>query len=159
MREMQRELFAKVKSIRPAVEVGFHIWHNASFNPIYRAEQDYKVYTEYADYLKPVIYDNPAAERMASYVYSVSQNIYGDLSRQQMLEFEYSVMGLKEKPYDQIIGQPQAAYEAQLRELSINGTPRGKFEPFSSDYVYQETKRAVEAVAGTNTRICPGVGI
>jgi hypothetical protein len=159
MREMQRELYTKAKSIRPGVEVGFHIWHNASFNPIYRAEQDYQPYTEYSDFLKPVVYDNPAAERMTSYVYSVSQNIYGDLSRQQMLDFEYSIMGLKEKSYDQIIGQPEAAYEAQLRELPINGTPRGKFEIFSADYVYQETKRAVEAVAGSKTRICPGVGI
>ncbi|HWA08637.1 MAG TPA: twin-arginine translocation signal domain-containing protein [Opitutaceae bacterium] len=160
MREMQRELYAKAKSIRPEVQVGFHIWHNASFNPIYRAEQDYKPYTEYSDFLKPVIYDNPAAERMTSYVYSVGQNIYGDLSRQQLLDFEYSIMGLtKEKSYDQIIGQPEEAYEKQLRELPINGTPRGKFEIFSADYVYQETKRAVEAVAGTKTRICPGVGI
>lgn len=160
MREMQRELYAQAKALRPDVEVGFHIWHNASFNPIYRAEQDYRDYTSHADYLKPVIYDNPAAERMASYVYSAGQNIFGDLSRQQLLEFEYSVMGLtKEKSYDQIIGQPASAYEAQLRELPINGTPRGKFELFSSDYVYQETRRAVEAVAGTKTRICPGVGI
>lgn len=160
MREMQRELYTKAKALKPSVEVGFHIWHNLSFNPIYRAEQDYKVYTDYADYLKPVIYDNPAAERMASYVYSVGQNIYGDLSRQQLLEFEYSIMGLtKEKSYDEIIGQSESAYEAQLKELQINGTPRGQFAIFSSDYIYQETKRAVEAVAGTKTRICPGIGI
>ncbi len=159
MRETQRELYAKAKALRPGVEVGFHIWHNASFNPMYKAEQDYKVYTEYADFLKPVVYDNPAAERMTSYVYSMTQNIYGDLSRQQMLDFEYSIMGFKEKSYDQIIGQSEEAYEAQLRELPINGTPKGKFEIFSADYVYQETKRAVEAVAGTKTRICPGVGI
>jgi hypothetical protein len=159
MREMQRDIYARAKSIRPEVEVGFHIWHNASFNPIYRAEQDYQPYTAYADFLKPVLYDNPAAERMASYVYSVSQNIYGDLGRQQMLDLQYSIMGFNEKSYDEIIGQPRPAYEAQLRELPINGTPRGKFALFSSDYVYRETKRAVEAVAGSRTRICPGVGI
>jgi hypothetical protein len=159
MREMQREFNTRAKAIRPGVEVGFHIWHNISFNPMYRAEQDYRPYTEYADFLKPVVYDNPAAERMTSYVYSATQNIYGDLSRQQMLDFEYSVMGFKEKTYDQIIGMPEAAYESQLNQLGINGTPRGKFERFSSDYVYQETKRAVDAVAGSATRICPGLGI
>ena len=34
---------------------------------------------------------------MASFVKSVTQNVFGDLSHQQMLDFEYSVMDLKEK--------------------------------------------------------------
>jgi len=76
-----------------------------------------------------------------------------------LLDFEYSVMDLKEKSYAEIIGRPESDYQSQLREQPINGTPRGPFERFSSDYVYRETKRAVEAVAGTATRICPGLGI
>jgi hypothetical protein len=159
MREMQREFYTKAKSIRPEVQIGFHIWHNIAFNPVYRAEQDYRPYTEYADFLKPVVYDNPAAERMTSYVYSASQNIYGDLSRQQMLDFEYSVMNFKEDSYDRIIGEPDSVYESQLRGLGMNDTPQGKFERFSSDYVLRETKRAVEALAGSRTRVWPGVGI
>jgi hypothetical protein len=159
MREMQREFSVKAKSIKPGVQVGYHIWHNISFNPMYRAEQDYQPYTEFADFVKPVVYDNPAAERMTSYVYSVGQNMFGDLSRQQLLDFEYSVMGFKERSYDQIIERPEAEYEAQLRELSINGTPHPPFERFSADYVYQETKRAVDGVAGSNTKVCTGLGI
>jgi hypothetical protein len=159
MREMQREIYTKAKSLRPDVQVGFHIWQNIAFNPLYRAEQDYRPYTEYADFLKPVVYDNPAGERMTSYVDSLTQNVFGDLSRQQMLDFEYSVMGLKEKPYAEIIGRSASDYQSQLQEQPINGTPRGKFERFSSDYVYRETKRAVDGVAGSQTRICPGLGI
>ncbi|HVS50710.1 MAG TPA: twin-arginine translocation signal domain-containing protein [Opitutaceae bacterium] len=159
MREMQREFAAKAKAARPDVQVGFHIWHNIAFNPIYRAEQDYRTYTEYADYLKPVVYDNPAGERMTSFVDSVTQNIFGDLSKQQMLDFEYAVMDLKEKPYAEIIGRTETEYQAQLREQPINGTPRGPFERFSADYVYRETKRAVDGVAGSKTCICPGLGI
>jgi hypothetical protein len=140
MREMQREFYAKAKAIRPDVQVGFHIWHNIAFNPMYRAEQDYGPYTEYADFLKPVIYDNCAGERMASFVDSLTQNIYGDLSRQEMLDFEYRVMDLKEKSYAEI----HASRDGQR---------------FSSDYVYGETKRAVDGVAGSKTRICPGLGI
>jgi hypothetical protein len=159
MREMQREFYAKAKSIRPDVQVGFHIWHNFSFNPMYRAEQDYQPYTEYADFLKPVVYDNCAGERMTSFVDSLTQNIFGDLSKQQMLDFDYSVMDLKEKSYNEIIGRPAAQYQAQLRDQPINGTPAGRFLPFSGDYVYRETKRAVDGVAGSKTRICPGLGI
>jgi hypothetical protein len=139
MRETQRLVSATAKSIKPGIPVGYHIWQNISFSPFYRAEQDYRTFTEYADFLKPASYDNPASERMASFVDSVTQNIFGDLSHQQMLDFEYSVMGLKEKSYAELKGRP---------------APR-----FSSDYVYEETKRAVDGVAGTNTRITPGLGI
>jgi hypothetical protein len=159
MREMQREFSAKAKAVRPGIQVGYHIWQNISFNPVYRAEQDYRPYTEYADFLKPALYDNPAGERMTSFVDSLTQNIFGDLSRQQMLDFEYSVMDLKEKSYGQIIGRPESDYQSQLREQPINGTPRGTFERFSADYVYRETKRAVDGVAGSNTKICAGLGI
>lgn len=159
MREMQREFTAKAKSLRPGIQIGFHIWHNIAFNPIYRAEQDYAPYTEYADFLKPVVYDNPAGERMTSFVDSLAQNVFGDLSRQQLLDFEYSVMGFKERSYAEIVGRSEAAYTAALKEQPINGTPRGPFERFSADYVYRETKRAVDGVAGSKTRICPGLGI
>src|ERR1035437_9089768 len=159
MREMQREFSARAKSIRPGIPVGYHIWQNISFNPIYRAEQNYRPYAEYADFLKPALYDNPAGERMTSFVDSLTQNVFGDLSRQQMLDFEYSVMDFKEKSYAQIIGRPESDYQSQLSQQPINGTPRGPFERFSSDYVYRETKRAGDGVAGSTTRICAGLGI
>ena len=158
MREMQRAFYAQAKAIKPDVQIGFHIWHNISFNPIYRAEQDYRPYTEYADYLKPVVYDNPAGERMTSIVDSLTQNIFGDLSKQQLLEFEYSVMDLKEKSYAEITGSA-AANRPQPGQTAAKGAPRAMFENFSSDYVYGETKRAVDGVAGSKTRICPGLGI
>jgi len=159
MREMQREFSARAKSIKPGIPIGYHIWQNISFNPMYRAEQDYHPYTEYADFLKPALYDNPAGERMTSFVDSLTQNIFGDLSRSQMLDFEYSVMDLKEKSYAQIIGRPESEYQSQLAEQPINGTPRGPFERFSADYLYRETKRAVDGVAGSHTQICAGLGI
>ena len=48
----------------------------------------------------------------------------------------YSLMGLKEGSYEQI---PHTG--------------------LSADYVYRETKRALEGVAGTNTQILPGIDI
>ena len=117
------------------------------------------VTSEFADFLKPALYDNPAGERMASFVDSLTQNVFGDLTRQQFLDFEYSVMDFKEKSYAQIIGRPESDYQSQLNQQPINGTPAGPFERFSSDYVFRETKRAVEAVAGSRMQICPGLGI
>jgi hypothetical protein len=69
------------------------------------------------------------------------------------------VMDLKEKSYAEIVGKSESAYASDLKDLPINETPAGRFERFSSDYVYRETKRAVDGVAGSKTRICPGLGI
>jgi hypothetical protein len=139
--------------------VGYHIWQNISFSPFYRAEQDYHTFTEYADFLKPATYDNPAGERMASFVDSVTQNVFGDLSHQQMLDFEYSVMDLKEKSYAELTGRPAPNSQDQPPGQPASATPRAAHPRFSSDYVYGETKRSVDGVAGSNTRITPGLGI
>ena len=158
MRETQRLVSTTAKAAKPGIPVGYHIWQNISFSPFYRAEQDYRTFTEYADFLKPATYDNPAGERMASFVDSVTQNVFGDLSHQQMLDFEYSVMGLKEKSYAELTGR--SAPGSQPAPPAAAATPRVASNPrFSSDYVYEETRRAVDGVAGTSTRITPGLGI
>src|SRR5213595_3260283 len=36
-----RDLYRLAKSVAPAKGVGWHIWHNNAFSPLYRAEQDY----------------------------------------------------------------------------------------------------------------------
>jgi len=136
LRDTYKAIYKTVKSAKPSVSVGWHIWHNNSFSPIYRAEQDLQILSEYSDYLKMVIYHNCGGERMASYIDSVGETLYGDTPKQLLLEFEYSVMNYKERGYDEIA-----------------------FTGLSSDYVYRETKRAVEGVVGKKTEIWPGIDI
>jgi hypothetical protein len=136
LRDTYRSLYKTVKAAKPQIPVGWHIWHNNSFNPIYRAEQDLRVLSEYSDFLKIVIYHNCGGERMAGYIDSVRQTIYGDTPKQLLLDFEYSVMNYKERSYN---------------EISTSG--------LSADYVFRETQRAMEGVAGTKTLIWPGIDI
>jgi hypothetical protein len=137
LRETYAALYNKVKSIKPQVPVGWHIWHNQSFSPIYRAEQDLQELSKYSDFLKMVMYHNCAGERMASYINSVSKTIYGDLPKEELLlDFEYNVMNFRERGLEQI-----------------------PYTGFSSDSVYRETKRAIDGAAGTKTLIWPGIDI
>jgi hypothetical protein len=82
------------------------------------------------------MYNNCGGERMALYVDNIGSTLFADLSKQQLLDFDYSVMNFKEGSYDQL--------------------PR---TGLSADYVYRETKRALEGVAGTKTLIWPGIDI
>ena len=136
LRETYAALYKTVKTVNPAIPVGWHIWHNNSFNPIYRAEQDCAELSKYSDFIKVVMYNNCAGERMALYIDNIGSTLYGDLTKQQLAEFTYEVMGYKERSYDQI---PHTG--------------------LSADYVFRETKRALAGVAGTKTQIWSGLDI
>src|SRR5215831_17486176 len=136
LRETYGAIYKTVKKAKPTVPVGWHIWHNNSFNPIYRAEQDLRELSGYSDFIKVVVYNNCGGERMAFYADNIGSTLYADFSKQDLLDFNYAVMGFKEGRYNEI---PHTG--------------------LSSDYVYRETRRALEGVAGTKTLIWPGIDI
>jgi hypothetical protein len=137
LRETYAALYAKVKSVKPSVGVGWHIWHQNSFTPIYRAEQDLTELSKYSDFLKMVMYHNCGGERMAGYIRSVGRTIYGDVPEQELLDFHYRLLDY---------GQ-----EKGMADLSKTG--------FSSDYVFREAKRARASLEGAKTQLWPGIDI
>ncbi len=136
LRETYEVIYKRVKSVKPGVQVGWHIWHTNSFSPFYRAQQDLQQMSKYSDFLKMVMYHNCGGERMASYIDSVHGNLFGDVPKEELLEFHYRVLNYQERGYEQI-----------------------PFTGWSADYVYRETKRALEGAAGTHTQIWPGLDI
>jgi hypothetical protein len=136
LRETYAAIYKKVKEVNPTLQVGWHIWHNNSFNPIYRAEQDLAAIAPYSDFLKIVIYHNCGGERMANYIDNVASSIFGDVPKQELLDFHYRILDYKEK---------------SLAEISLTG--------LSSDYVYRETKRARDGLQGTKTLLWPGIDV
>jgi hypothetical protein len=121
---------------KPALPVGWHIWHNNSFDPIYGAEQDLHQLSNYSDFIKVVIYNNCGGERMAFYADNIGATLYGDLSKPSLIELDYALMGFQERSYTQI-----------------------PYIGLSADCVYRETRRALEGTAGTHTLIWPGIDI
>jgi hypothetical protein len=136
LRETYAALYKTVKTANPALPMGWHIWHNTSFNPIYRAEQDWQELSKYSDFIKVVMYNNCGGERMSLYVDNIGSTLYGDLSKQELTEFTYEVMGFKERSYEQI-----------------------PYTGLSANYVSQETKRALAGVAGSKTQIWAGIDV
>ena len=136
LRETYEAIYQKVKSVRSDLQVGWHIWHNNSFSPYYRAQQDLRVLSPYSDFLKMVMYHNCGGERMAAYITSVRSAHLADFDSQSLLEAEYTVMNFRERAFTQI-----------------------PFTGLSADYVAREAKRALDGVAGTRTQIWPGIDI
>ena len=138
LRETYAAIYSKVKSVKPSVGVGWHIWHNNSFNPIYRAEQDLVG----ADEVLRLSEDGDVSQlrRRADgelHPRASARTIYGDVPQQELLDFHYRVLDYKQ--------------EKSLAEIPKTG--------LSADYVYREAKRAREALNGTKTQLWPGIDI
>ncbi len=135
LRDTYRDMYRLAHTIAPSKGIGWHIWHNNSFSPFYRAEQDYAEFGEYSDFLKVVAYNNCGGPRLAQYVRNVNRTVFADLTPQQTLDVTYGVQQMAEGPLDRI---------------PVQG--------LSADYVLRETKRAL-AGSPTNVKIWPGIDV
>jgi hypothetical protein len=136
LRDTYRAMYAKAHEIAPQKPMGWHIWHTNSFAPFYRAEQDYRAFSEYSDFLKVVMYHDCGGPRMARYIRNINSTLLADLTPQQTTEFTYRVQ--------------QYTDEAPLEKLPTAG--------LTADYVRRETRRAVAGVTA-KTKIWPGIEI
>ena len=134
--EIYGEIYGTAKGINNRVQVGWHIWHNNSFSPFFRAEQDYAKLRETSDYLKVVIYNNCGGPRLQQYLKNVHSTIFRDAKPEEALALHYRIMGYGD--------------EASFDKLPAAG--------LSADYVARETKRAVAGVRG-EVAIYPGIDI
>lgn len=135
--EFQAAIYHKVKSVNPALQVGWHVWQNVSFSPFQRAEENLADLAACSDFIRPALYNNVAGGRFTGYVKGSRSAVYGDLPPETTLDVLYDQLGY--------------AGEAPLDKLPATG--------FSADYVEREVRRSVAAVAGHPVQIWPGVDI
>jgi hypothetical protein len=134
--EVLAEVNAAVKRVRPGLQVGFHIEHVNSFNPIFRATRSYADLATKADFLKVVVYNNCGGERYANFIRNVGATVFRDVPKDELLRFNNHLLNY--------------ANEAKLDELATAG--------LSPDYVFRETQRALTGVQG-KCKVFPGIDI
>ncbi|HWW01179.1 MAG TPA: twin-arginine translocation signal domain-containing protein [Candidatus Acidoferrum sp.] len=127
---------AAVKAVRPSLQVGFHIEHVNSFNPIFRATRRYDDLAAKADFLKVVVYNNCGGERYAHFIENVGSTVFRDVPKDELLRFNNHLLNYGD--------------EAGLGDLPKAG--------LSADYVARETKRALAGVQG-KCKVLPGIDI
>jgi hypothetical protein len=134
------DIYHTAKKSRPGVQVGFHIWHANSFSPFYRAEQNYAEQAKTADFLKIVVYNNCGGPRYSNYLDNVGATIFRDVPKEDL-----------ERLHNFWLDYPSEPPVEGLATLGL-----------SSDYVYRETRRALNAVASAGQSKCaiyPGIDI
>jgi len=130
------EVKEAVKKVRKELQVGFHIEHVNSFNPIFRATRSYADLATHADFLKIVVYNNCGGERYANFIRNVGSTVFRDVPRKELLQFNNHLLNYEN--------------EAGLEDLAAAG--------LSPDYVARETTRALEGVE-RKCLILPGIDI
>lgn len=125
-----------VKNVNKNLQVGFHIEHVNSFNPIYRATRSYADLATKADFLKVVVYNNAGGSRYANFIRNAGSIVFRDVPLEQLMRFNNYLLNY--------------GNEADLKDLAASG--------LSSDYVFRETQRALAGVQG-KCHILPGVEI
>jgi len=133
--DLHRQIYGTVKSIDRRKTVGFHIWHQNSFSPFFRAAWDFAAVRRYADWLKPVLYNNCAGGRFHVYLASSHRTWLGDSTPQESYRLLYQFLGIEEAAYD---------------DLPTTG--------WSAEYVRRETARTVAGVNGA-IPVYPGIDI
>ena len=133
--QLSREIYGTVKAADPRKEVGVHVYHELSFSPWYRAEEDYADLKRYHDWLKPVIYNNCAGPRFHGFVANLCRSLFGDATPAEVYPLMLRLLNLEEAPFEAI---------------ATAG--------FSADYVRRETERAVRGV-NDEIPIYPGIDI
>src|SRR6266850_743773 len=117
--EVLAEVKAAVKAVRKDLQVGFHIEHVNSFNPIFRAARSYSELAAKSDFLKIVVYNNCGGERYAHFINNIGSTVFRDVPKAELKRFNDHLLNYEEeKNYDQ---------------LATAG--------LSPDYVFRETQR------------------
>lgn len=134
--QILKDVYIAVKAIRKELEVGFHIEHTNSFNPLYRASRDYAELATMADFLKVVVYNNCGGERYVSFINNICQTVFKDVPPGELMKMNNHLLNYSN--------------EAPIEGLAAAG--------LSADYVLRETQRAKAGVAA-KCRILPGIDV
>lgn len=125
--QMYKDIYGTVKAVRRDAQVGWHIYHWLSFNPFYRACEDFDELAEYSDFLKVVTYNNCAGPRFYRLVEETRRVLFGeDVAVADAYAVLAGILGYK--------------HEASYEDLPARG--------FSTEYIRGEIERVRRGVSG-----------
>lgn len=124
--QVLEDVYTTAKANKKDIQVGFHIEHVNSFNPIFRATRNYEELAQKADFLKIVVYNNCGGERYANFIRNIGSTLFRDVPLEELMRMNNRVLNY--------------ADEAPLDQLATAG--------LSADYVFREMQRAIAGVKG-----------
>jgi len=139
LEQQGKRTHALVKAARPAAQVGRHFDHqNTSWDALFLAQWSYADVAPFADFIKPILYHDILAPRLAHQLHELKRGPLAELSLPQSLDLYYSLRGYDPK------------LQPRLDELATRG--------MDPEYVGVETRCIVQVVQG-RCAVVPGIGV
>ncbi len=139
MNDLHQLLYDTIKAIKPNAQVGRHVDHQqTTYGLLFRAAANYSEMTDSNDFIKLILYHDIAGPRVLGKIEKLRKHVLRELTTEQSLDLHYALFG-----YDPRV-------EAGANDLAEEG--------LSPDYVYRETKRAVQGAKG-DAAIYAGIGM
>jgi hypothetical protein len=113
---LAQELYGVAKWVRPATRFGLGVWHVNNCSPLLRAEWDFGEWAEFADFLRPILYHNPAGARFHHYLGVLHRSVLKDARPEQTLPLFYAALGYDEADYESL---PAAGFSADYVRRSV----------------------------------------
>ena len=133
-----QRIYGTAKFLNRDVQVGWHVWHHNSFSALYRAQMPFGQIAEYADFIKPVVYNTVAGYRLHAYIRALCTSVYRGIDEQTVYDLHRQALGY---------GRDEACAFDDLPGRGL-----------SADYVRRESARTVVAVAG-RAKVYPGIDV
>jgi hypothetical protein len=133
---LDRELYGIVKFCDPALEFGLNVWNRNHLNPWRKAQWPWREQTQWADWVKPIVYQHQSGGIFADEWTPLLQTIFRDLDPDAVVELAKSVLGLREARWAEVV---QAGFDPDT-------------------YVFGQARDTLEAVDG-RARVYMGVGV
>ncbi|MDZ4767479.1 MAG: hypothetical protein SGI73_23320 [Chloroflexota bacterium] len=135
---LYHEISGMIRFSDPKHEVGLGIWQIINtYNPYLRAQYDQSDYAQYANWLKPVLYNTPAGLRFAEFSKAWQKGVLADATPDGAYNALASILGLD-------------AFIAPLADAPAAG--------FTPEYVKQWTANLI-ADTGGRCKVYPGIGV
>ncbi|GGA55345.1 hypothetical protein [Pelagibacterium lentulum] len=102
-KDLDREIYGLVKWCKPTLSFGLNVWNRNHFNIFRRAQWPWEEQTLYADWVKPITYQHQSGEIFAKELSFFQKTILRDFSPEDVTGVLYSILGLSEAPYGEVI--------------------------------------------------------
>ena len=92
-----------MKSVNPALHVGWHVWQNVSFSPFQRAEENLTDLTAFSDFIRPALYNRRHWWTVCEFRQRSHGSVFGDLPPEATSEMLFQQLNYtNEAPYDKL---------------------------------------------------------
>lgn len=130
-RQLYRDIYGVAKASKPTIQVGWHVQHDISFSPFYRADQDFAELSKCSDFIKVVSYNNCGGPRLHSWIASIGKALFADATPTEIYPLMLKLLNLEEGDYDTLPQRGLSADYVRKEAARARASARGECKIYS----------------------------